>query len=495
MYQTEQIDTSKLKPFPIREIRPAIIERIKARIESTGYNPSRPLSVVKQNGSYIVADGNHRYEVIRRLQIESVPCVVYEEGHDPYSLAVNGNQDEDTYAPMDLFDWLDVIGRLQDEGLTQEKIGERIGWSREKVRNHVTLRSQIGTEILIFAKTFQEGRVPNFGTFEPKNERGVNTFDFTEGWFRNSGLYELTAENQMVFMKWFIEDQKSKVAPKKAQEVAAQLKEQQDQIRLVEDTLNNELDPTELIEAVKRGEYSTNRLMQVIGKLNDGAKSKAVYGVDSIQGIKGIPDASIDVVITDPPYGVDYVPSRKTDNPSFNDSDSVLGYIDNLCKDLKRVCKENAHLYFFSGCVNAFELKAVLGKHFKVYDNWLTWVKNNHTPCDFSARYASKYEVIWFCKMPKGDERKLNSAVSPDVLEYAVERDKAHDCQKPIELLKYLVNNSSALGETVLDPFCGSGSTLLAAKSLKRNYIGFEIEKSYEPGFKKKAGEIDALGG
>ena len=53
MYQTELIDTTKLKPFPIREIRPAIIERIKARIESAGYNPSRPLSVVKQNGSYI----------------------------------------------------------------------------------------------------------------------------------------------------------------------------------------------------------------------------------------------------------------------------------------------------------------------------------------------------------------------------------------------------------------------------------------------------------
>ena len=50
-----------------------------------------------------------------------------------------------------------------------------------KVRNHVTLRSQIGTEILILAKTFQEGRVPNFGTFEPKNERSVTTCDFTEG--------------------------------------------------------------------------------------------------------------------------------------------------------------------------------------------------------------------------------------------------------------------------------------------------------------------------
>ena len=55
----------------------------------------------------------------------------------------------------------------------EEKIGERIGWSREKIRNHVTLRSQIGTEILVFAKTFQEGRVPDFGTNVPKNERGV----------------------------------------------------------------------------------------------------------------------------------------------------------------------------------------------------------------------------------------------------------------------------------------------------------------------------------
>jgi len=56
---------------------------------------------------------------------------------------------------------------------TQEKIGERIGWSREKIKNHVTLRSQIGTQILILAKTFQSGRVPNFGTNVPKNERDI----------------------------------------------------------------------------------------------------------------------------------------------------------------------------------------------------------------------------------------------------------------------------------------------------------------------------------
>jgi hypothetical protein len=57
----------------------------------------------------------------------------------------------------------------------EEKIGERIGWSREKVRNHVTLRSKIGAEILIFAKNFQEGRAPDFGAAAPKNERSVTS--------------------------------------------------------------------------------------------------------------------------------------------------------------------------------------------------------------------------------------------------------------------------------------------------------------------------------
>ena len=55
----------------------------------------------------------------------------------------------------------------------EEKIGGRIGWSREKVRDHVTLRSRIGAEILVFAKTFQSGRAPNFGANAPKNERDI----------------------------------------------------------------------------------------------------------------------------------------------------------------------------------------------------------------------------------------------------------------------------------------------------------------------------------
>ena len=177
----QEIALSELKPFKIRDTRRGVLDRLKERIAS-GYNPARPLSVIKDNGHYLTADGNHRLEVLQGMGISSVQCIVYPEGTDPYSLAVSCNQDEDTYAPMDLFDWLDVVGRLREEGLTQAKIGERIGWSREVISKYLSVLDGLGTQILNLAKKHQEGRVPSNGT-------NVPTFNFTEGWFRNSGLY------------------------------------------------------------------------------------------------------------------------------------------------------------------------------------------------------------------------------------------------------------------------------------------------------------------
>jgi len=69
------------------------------------------------------------------------------------------------------------IAKLRDEGLTQAAIGERIGWSRDQVKNHCRSLDEIGTQVLDFAKNYQEGRVPMVGTIVPMT--------FTEGLFRN----------------------------------------------------------------------------------------------------------------------------------------------------------------------------------------------------------------------------------------------------------------------------------------------------------------------
>lgn len=76
------------------------------------------------------------------------------------------------------------------EGLTQAEIGDRIGWSREQIKNYVTILNNIGTQILDCARKHQDGRVPENGTIVP--------FNFTEGWFRNSGLYDLASKYQEI---------------------------------------------------------------------------------------------------------------------------------------------------------------------------------------------------------------------------------------------------------------------------------------------------------
>lgn len=78
---------------------------------------------------------------------------------------------------MDLFDWLDVIGRLRDEGLTQAEIGEKIGWSRGAVSQYAMLQDKVAPEVSGLARAHRDGRGA---------ENAPNGAMFTEGWFRDS---------------------------------------------------------------------------------------------------------------------------------------------------------------------------------------------------------------------------------------------------------------------------------------------------------------------
>lgn len=151
------IKTDVLKESKIRDIRDSVLLTLEDRIGATGYNPAKPLSVIKSKDGYIVADGAHRLSTIRKLGITEVPCVIYENDTDLYQLGVKCNQDEDTYAPMDLFDYLGVIQDLKGDN-TQEEIGEKIGWSRDRIADHSSILNHVVAENLNLAKQHQEGR-------------------------------------------------------------------------------------------------------------------------------------------------------------------------------------------------------------------------------------------------------------------------------------------------------------------------------------------------
>lgn len=194
---------------------------------------------------------------------------------------------------------------------------------------------------------------------------------------------------------------------------------------------------------------------------------------DAVEQLRQLPDKSAHCCITDPPYGIDTHRTRKGGHDYADGDEYALKLLDDVCTELARVLTDDAHLYVFSGYTHVQSFKEIIGKHFEVQDNPIIWVKDRHTMCDFSQWYASKHEYVIFAR--RGSKRPLAAKCSVDVIECAREPGP-HSAAKPTALLRQLVENSTVPGETVIDPFVGSGRTMQAAKACGRNSIGIELD-------------------
>lgn len=197
--------------------------------------------------------------------------------------------------------------------------------------------------------------------------------------------------------------------------------------------------------------------------------------VDWEYGIKQVFTNTIDLVLTDPPYGMAYRSNRRKEKHKSIQNDTDLDWLDDWCKELKRVCKDEAHLYIFCSWHNIDLFKEKVGKYFNV-KNILIWEKNNHGSGDLLGDYAPKYEMILFCS---NGTKKLNMGRHANVLKSPKTANDNHPTEKPVNLISFLIEKSSKEGDIVLDTFAGSFSTAQACKQKKRNFICFEIEAEY----------------
>lgn len=191
--------------------------------------------------------------------------------------------------------------------------------------------------------------------------------------------------------------------------------------------------------------------------------------------IKQVLPNSIDLVVTDPPYGMKFQSNhRKVQHKSIQNDDN-LDWLEGWVVELKRVCKEEAHIYIFCSWHNIDIFKQKIGAYFQV-KNILIWEKNNTGMGDLEGDYAPKYEMILFCS---NGSKKLNGGRDANILKAKRTGNENHPTEKPVNLIAYLIEKSSKEGDIVLDTFAGSFSTAQAAKSLSRNFYCFEIEEDY----------------
>jgi DNA modification methylase len=180
---------------------------------------------------------------------------------------------------------------------------------------------------------------------------------------------------------------------------------------------------------------------------------------DCLEEMRKMPDQSIDLILTDPPYnaGIDY--------GVYKDSKSEQEYIDWINKfvsEFQRVAKASV---IFTGTGNLFLYPKPIMT--------VIWLKLN-------GMGRSGY-VIHNCFEPIVCYGKLK-AIFRDIYDFSVVLQKDyidHPTPKPPKLFKKLINDFSKKGDTVLDPFMGSGTTGVAAKELDRNFIGIDVNPAY----------------
>jgi|SRR3990170_264839 len=214
--------------------------------------------------------------------------------------------------------------------------------------------------------------------------------------------------------------------------------------------------------------------------------------IDCIDGLKKIPDNSIDLIIADPPYGI----SRE-----LNCKNQKLGTTAKLNFDFGEWDKFDKKWFEIAikktkGWIVTFCAKKDIGVYWDILEkngfvaiDSIAWIKPDPLPLNAKSRFLNAWESI---VVGKKSGAYWGSKYFPNILKFQAPkgRDRIHPTQKPLGLIEKLIELMTKKNDIVLDPFMGSGTTAVACKQLGRHFIGFEISKEFYELTKKRLNGI-----
>lgn len=186
-------------------------------------------------------------------------------------------------------------------------------------------------------------------------------------------------------------------------------------------------------------------------------------------------DASFDMVLTDPPYGINAQNFGVGTMHEYDDSPAAFRtMMEKIMPHLYRVLKASAHMYMFCDIEHFLWLRSLADAcGFSAWRTPLIWAKDRgHIPMSTLGPMRC-HELILFAN--KGDKPVIMQN-RPDVISAKIVSNKLHAAQKPVELYTELLSRSATLGEHVLDPFCGSGTIFEAAHAARLRATGVDLD-------------------
>lgn len=231
-----------------------------------------------------------------------------------------------------------------------------------------------------------------------------------------------------------------------------------------------------------------------------------IYNTDCVEGMKLLPDASVDLVVTDPPFAIDYRAKRSNYNRTqsrvlegYNEvpKERYYGFTVGWMREVYRLLNESGSMYVFSGWNNLKDILVALDEIGFVTVNHIIWkyqfgvvtkrrFVTSHYHCLYVCKDDAKRKFFPYARFGKESENDLGRSLHYEDKEdvWSIKREYWHGDQKtptklPAELVRKILQYSSEEKDVVLDPFLGSGQVAVIAKAMNRRYIGFEIVNEY----------------
>jgi modification methylase len=233
-----------------------------------------------------------------------------------------------------------------------------------------------------------------------------------------------------------------------------------------------------------------------------------IHNIDCLVGLKTLPDNSVDLIITSPPYNKGYwsdnqnvnngfkTKSRKIDYGFFKDCLEPLVYEQQqreLIKECLRVLKPTGS--FFYNHIDILHHHQTIHPKY-VYDfplkQTIIWNRLNTPKLDKSYFFPINEYIFWFQKTSDSRTKfyREKCGYQKSVWEINPDTKNDHPAPFPLSIVENIILSTTDEGDIVLDPYMGSGTTAVGAKNLKRNYIGFEL---YDEFVKKAQLRLDNL--